>query len=137
MLFPHIYRKVQEFGLTVQYGTDENFSILIRHILALAFLPYGDIPAAFDELWTIIPEEANRIMEWFEIYYIRDRVRYTTRGERARRSKPLFSPKFWSITDNLEYALPCTQNSVKAWHRRWEILVSTHWVVHTLACSKS
>ena len=109
----------------MQYGTDENFSILIRHIPALAFLPYGNISAAFDELWTIMPEEANRIMEWFEIYYIRGRVRYTTRGGRARRSKPLFPPKLWSITDNLEYALPHAQNSVEAWHRRWEILVSS------------
>ena len=40
-LSQNIYHKVQEFGLTVQYRTDENFSILICHIPALAFLPYG------------------------------------------------------------------------------------------------
>lgn len=79
-LSQNIYRKVQEFSLTVLYGTDENFSLLIRHIPALAFLPYNKIPTAFDELRTIMPEEANRIMEWFEIYYIRGRVRRTTRS---------------------------------------------------------
>ena len=31
------YRQVQDAGLTQQYGADENFSLLIRHISALAF----------------------------------------------------------------------------------------------------
>ena len=62
-LSQNIYRKVQEFGLAVQYGTDENFSLLIRHIPALAFLPYDEIPTAFDELQTIMPDEASSIME--------------------------------------------------------------------------
>ena len=43
------------------------------------------------------------------------------------RSTLLFSPLFWSITDNVEYAFPRTQNSVEAWHQRWKILVGdTH-----------
>ncbi|CAB4389744.1 unnamed protein product [Rhizophagus irregularis] len=62
-LSQNIYRKVQEFGLTVLYRTDENFSLLIRHIPALAFLPYNKIPTVFDKLRNIMPEEAIRIME--------------------------------------------------------------------------
>ncbi|CAB5386890.1 unnamed protein product [Rhizophagus irregularis] len=69
-LSQNIYRKVQELSLTVQYGTDETFSLLIHYIPALAFLPHNNIPSAFDELRAIIPEEANSIMELFEIYYI-------------------------------------------------------------------
>ncbi|GBC16249.2 uncharacterized protein LOC112591534 [Rhizophagus irregularis DAOM 181602=DAOM 197198] len=69
-LSQNIYRKVQELGLTVQYGTDKTFSLLIHHIPALAFLPHNNIPSAFDELRAIMPEEANSIMELFEIYYI-------------------------------------------------------------------
>ncbi|CAB4402207.1 unnamed protein product [Rhizophagus irregularis] len=122
-LSQNIYRKVQEFGLTVLYGTDENFSLLIRHIPALAFLPYNEIPTVFDELRNIMPEEANRIMEWFEIYYIRERVRRTTRSGNVIRSEPLFPPSLWSIVDNIEHSFPRTQNNVEAWHRRWETLV--------------
>ncbi|PKB97654.1 hypothetical protein RhiirA5_506519 [Rhizophagus irregularis] len=33
------------FGLIIPYGTDGNFSLLIRHISALAFLPHNEIPA--------------------------------------------------------------------------------------------
>ena len=122
-LSQNIYRKVQEFGLTVLYGTDETFSMLIRHIPALAFLPYNNIPAAFDELKNIMPEEANQLMKWFEIYYIRGRVRRITRSGNVVRSEPLFPPSLWSVTDNIEYAFPCTQNFIEAWHRRWEVLV--------------
>ena len=38
-----IYQKIQASGLSVQYGTDENFSLKIRHIPALAFLPPDDM----------------------------------------------------------------------------------------------
>jgi MULE transposase domain len=122
-LSQNIYRKIQEFGLTVQYGSDENFSLLIRHIPALAFLSHDNIPAAFDELKTIMPEEADRIMEWFEIYYIRGKIRRTSRSENVVRSSPLFPPSIWSVADNIEHAFPRTQNNVAAWHRRWETLV--------------
>jgi MULE transposase domain/FLYWCH zinc finger domain len=122
-LSQNIYRKVQEFGLTTQYGDDENFSLLIRHIPALAFLPYNEIPAAFDELRTIMPEEADRIMEWFEIYYIRGRIRRTTRSGIVFRTEPLFPPLLWSVTENIEFTFPRTQNFVEAWHRRWGTLV--------------
>jgi hypothetical protein len=94
-----------------------------RHIPAIAFLPYNDIPSAFDELRAIMPEEANRIMEWFEIYYIRGRIRRTSRSGNVVRSAPLFPPSLWSVTDNIEHTFPRTQNIVEAWHRRWEVLV--------------
>ncbi|CAF4412360.1 unnamed protein product, partial [Rotaria sp. Silwood2] len=32
-----VYRQIQDAGLTKKYGTDQNFSLLIRHISALAF----------------------------------------------------------------------------------------------------
>ena len=92
---------MQELGLTTQYGTDETFSLLIRYIPTLAFLPHNNIPPAFDELRAIMPEEANRIMEWFEIYYIHGRVRHITRSGNVIRSEPLFPPSLWSVIDNI------------------------------------
>ncbi|CAB4441926.1 unnamed protein product [Rhizophagus irregularis] len=72
----------------------------------------------FDELRAIMLEEANSIMEWFEIYYICGRIRRTTRSGNIIRFDPLFSPSIWSVTDNIEYTFPRTQNVVEAWHRR-------------------
>ena len=102
-LSQNIYRKVQAFGFATLYGTNENFSLLVRHIPALAFLPAEDIPRAFDELKNNMPIEANAIMDWFEDYYIRGRVRRTTRSRGVIRSAPLFPPSIWSVADNIEY----------------------------------
>jgi hypothetical protein len=125
-LAQNVFRKVQHSGLATQYGTDENFSLLIRHIPALAFLPPNEIPAAFNELKTNMPAEANEIMEWFENYYVHGRARRTLRrNENVVRYPPLFPPLLWSITDNIEHNFSRTQNSVKAWHRRWETLVGS------------
>jgi len=120
-----IYRKVQASGLSVQYGTDENLSLKIRHIPALAFLPPDVIPAAFDQLKDDIPPEANEIVEWFEECYVHGRTRRTLRHGNAIRTPPLFPPDFWSVVDNIDYAFPRTQNFVEAWHRRWGSLVGT------------
>ena len=94
-----------------RYNIDEHFSLLIP---APAFLPPDNIPAAFDQLKNSIPTKADDIVHWFEDTYVHD---YTVRY------LPLFPPAFWSIADNMEYALPRMQNSVEAWHQRWYTLV--------------
>jgi hypothetical protein len=118
-----IYRRVQMSGLSSRYGNDENFSLLIRHIPALAFLPPDDIPAAFDQLKNNIPVEANGVVQWFEDNYVYGRIRRVLRDGNVVRALPLFPPIFWSVVDNIDYAFPRTQNSVEAWHRRWETVV--------------
>ena len=90
----------------LQYETDENFSLLVRHIPALVFLPPEDIPAAFDELKINMPVEACGIIEWFENYYVHGKVRRTLRNGNVVKSVPLFPPLLWSVTDNVEYAFP-------------------------------
>ena len=68
-----------------------------------------------------MPEEANGIIEWFEIYYIRGKIRRITRSGNVIRSDPLFPPSLWSVTENMEYAFPRTQNFVEAW------LITSHY----------
>ena len=46
-LAQNVYRKIQAHGLSTRYGIDENFSLLIRHIPALAFLAPDAIPAQY------------------------------------------------------------------------------------------
>lgn len=118
-----VYRKIQTSGLTTRYGTDENFSLSIRQIPALAFLTPTDIPAAFDQLKVNIPAEADGVVEWFENNYVHGRARRTLRNGIIVRDAPMFPPHLWSVANNIEYALPRTTNSVEAWHRRWEVLV--------------
>jgi hypothetical protein len=120
-----VYRKIQAAGLSTRYSTDEEFSLLIRHIPALAFLLPDDIPTAFDQLKNNIPIEANTIVNWFEDTYVHGRIRRVLRNGNLLRHPPLFPPTFWSVVDNMEYAFPRTQNSVEAWHRRWDTIVGS------------
>jgi len=68
------WRKIQEARLVTQYGTDENLSLMLRHLFALAFLPADDIPDAFDILKPAIPSVANDVVKWFEENYVHGRV---------------------------------------------------------------
>ena len=47
-LCQNLWRKIQSEGLAIEYGNNEDFSIKLRYLTALAFLPPSEIPAAFD-----------------------------------------------------------------------------------------
>ena len=42
-----IFRKIQSTGLAIRYNNDENFSLKLRKLSALAFLQAEEIPGAF------------------------------------------------------------------------------------------
>lgn len=44
------WRKLQSLSLSIEYGNNENFSIKIRQMLSLAFLPEEEIPDVFKEI---------------------------------------------------------------------------------------
>jgi hypothetical protein len=75
------------------YSTDENFSLMVRHIPALAFLPDSEIPDAFNTLKNVMPDETKDLMNWFEENYVIGRVRHQFRNGSVNRSNPIFPPK--------------------------------------------
>ncbi|CAB4415125.1 unnamed protein product [Rhizophagus irregularis] len=112
-----VYYKVQAFGLTFQYASDENISLFVRHTPALAFLLCDNILAAFNELRSnmspdMLPE-VNELLDWFKIYYVHGKVIHKLRNGNIVHSEPLFSPSLWLVTENIEYTFPRTQNSVE------------------------
>ncbi len=117
------YRRVQAAGLSDDYGSNRNLSLMIRNLPALAFLNFREIPQAFEELKNIMPAEAQPIVEWFEENYVLGRIRNRARNGQIRRSPPLFPPDVWSVYENIELRFPRTQNNVEAWYRRWSTLV--------------
>jgi len=117
------WRKIQSCGLATRYGDDEQFSLILRHLFALAFLSPQEIPEAFDILKLEMPPEANDVVQWFEDNYVHGRIRRHLRNENVIRSAPLFPPQLWSVYNLNEMGIPRTQNNVEAWHRRLEILV--------------
>ena len=127
------WRKIQSCGLATRYGNDEQFSLMLRHLFALAFLPSNEIPEAFNTLKLEMPPEADEVVKWFEENYVHGKIRQHLRNGSTIRGAPLFPPELWSVHDSIEPGIPRTQNIVEAWHRRWNILVGeSHVGVHTI-----
>ena len=57
------WRKIQSCGLAIRYGNDEHFSLMLRHLFALAFLPSQEIPEAFDTLKLEMPPKADEVVK--------------------------------------------------------------------------
>ena len=117
------WRKIQASGLASKYGTDERFSLMLRHLFALAFIPANEIPTAFDMLRPHLPPDAQDICQWFEENYVHGRIRRRLDNGISPRVPPLFPPTLWCVYDSIQLGVPRTQNAVEAWHRRLESLV--------------
>ncbi|PKC05516.1 hypothetical protein RhiirA5_420830 [Rhizophagus irregularis] len=129
----NIWRKIQSEGLAIEYGNDEDFSLKLRHLTALAFLPPSEIPAAFDQIKLSLPENAAGVTEYFETTYVHGRITRQTRNGSTCRAPPLFPPELWSISDLVELGYPRTQNIVEGWHNRWNNLIGkAHIGVYTI-----
>jgi len=103
-----IWRRIQKDGLATKYGNSEVFSLQIRMIRALAFVPGAEIPEYFEVLRrNFADKDAKKIARWFQTNYINGR----------------YDTEFWSACDMLEENFPRTQNSVEAWHRRLKVVV--------------
>ena len=86
------YRQIQDASLAKKYGTDQNFSLLIRHISALAFLSPAEIPDAFDEVKALLSTDAEPIRQWFENKYVHGGVKRTLRNGIVQKHNPLYTP---------------------------------------------
>jgi hypothetical protein len=105
-----IYRRLQQIeGLQVRYSTDEPFSLIVRHLSALAFLPDHEVENAFNQVKALFPQEAIELVTWFEENYAIGRL---NRRRRNVRLEPMFPPAMWTVWDNMELGLPRTQNKV-------------------------
>lgn len=131
----NIWRKIQSCQLAAKYGKESDFALKLRHIAALAYLPPEEIPDAFTSIKdNVLPEEAERVIEWFETYYVYGKISSRSKGNNVCVTKraPLFPPSLWSVHRSNTLYLPRTQNKVEAWHRRWNGLLSkTHFGLYT------
>jgi hypothetical protein len=121
----NLWRKIQSCGLATQYGSVEDFSLKLRNISVLAFLPPWEIKQVFEIIKNDLPIEMS---VWFDEVYINGKIRRILRDGTVNWSPPLFPPSFWSICFNNENGIPWTQNKVESWHKKWNILIGTNHV---------
>lgn len=122
-------RKCQEFGLVRQYRQDENVKWFARALLALAYVPQGDIVDGFEWLAMQAPDSVEPLYEYFERNYIGYFILMnylnvshfpvsviTGALRRARRAAPRFPHDQWNIEPRIEAGLPATNNRIEGWH---------------------
>ena len=111
-LCKNIWKKNQENGLAVLYETDDEFSLLMRMISALAFVPEVDLPQAFYDIEMEIRNNYNNngidvILDYFEDTYIGRQRRGRPRGT------PMFPINAWNMVDRTQDELPRTNNHIE------------------------
>lgn len=110
-----IWRQVQKEKLAQKYGNNEMFSISIRMLKSLSFVPPENVLEYYNELNdSNNDKDFKKISAWFKQNYIR-----STRKSGA----PKYSPNFWCVSDGFHDNFPRTSNSIEAWHRRLKIIV--------------
>ena len=132
-LCQNVWKKIQASGLAIEYGSDEDFSITLRHLTALAFLPSSEIPDAFDQIKPLMPPNAQEVVQYFENNYVYGKIRRGRRNRSGQRNPPQFPPDLWSVYDLIQNNYPRTQNVVEGWHQRWLTLIGKRHVgVYTI-----
>ncbi|KAL3867176.1 hypothetical protein ACJMK2_044398 [Sinanodonta woodiana] len=105
-----LWRKVQYLGLSQLYHDNEECQITVKMLLALSFIPVIDVCTAFEHLVEASPAEIMPLVDYWEDTYI-------GRRRRNRRGYPHFPLADWNVHNRVAENLPCTNNSVEAWHR--------------------
>jgi hypothetical protein len=118
-LSQNIYRKVQSLGLQERYQTDAEFSLLMRMIPALAFVPIDEVINVFEELQEAMSPEGIPVLDYFEDSYI-------GRKRRRNRAVPLYAHEIWNVNGRVNGNLPRTNNNVEGWNRKMQAAVSCH-----------
>jgi len=90
-------------------------------MLALAFVPVGDVPAALELLYEEIPENMPVVSNFEELYINGKKFR----GNR-RNIPPRYPPKLWNCYDATLQNLHRTNNISEGWHTRFQTVVGKH-----------
>lgn len=85
---------------------------------ALSFLSPTDIPEYFRDLKAVATKDGLKIFNFFENNYV------LGKKNRKERSPVPYPPTFWSVGSLVDDNLPRTQNTVEAWHRRLNSVIS-------------
>ncbi|XP_076064968.1 uncharacterized protein LOC143039010 [Oratosquilla oratoria] len=110
-LLQNVYKQVVTIGFKQQYHQDDDFSLKVRCLSALAFLPIDDVIDGFEEL-TDDDDFPQELVSYFETYYIGG---MRCRGQRRRRVEPVFPIHLWNVHERAENGMPRT-NYVEGFH---------------------
>lgn len=91
-----LHQAVKVSGLEHKYVLDKRFAQQHNQLVALAYLPHAEIPAAFFLIKPHFAAESQPLLEWFQQSYIVGKKR--PRDQHQRFAAPL-PPRLWSLHD--------------------------------------
>lgn len=120
-----LWRKIQSAGLQTRYSEDADFSLEIRKLAALAFVPEVDVIDCFNiimdsDFFTENEATLSTVVDYFEDTWIGRLTRNMSR--RA----PMFAISMWNCFNAVIDDLPKTNNSIEGWHRHFNSLTGSH-----------
>ena len=116
-----VYRKVQDSGMKTLYSNNTEFSITVRMLTALAYLPPQFVLTAFETLKSQFSTEALAVSYiYFQDTYV------GKKDEHGLYQPPLFPIPMWNDYHLVAYGIPTTTNSVEAWHHAFSSTVASH-----------
>ena len=112
-----IQRKVSDVGLKRRFESDEEFSMMVRSLSALAFVPPNQVGNVFNQLSEAFPGEDDQdfdqiteLLLYFETTYIRNR------GRLGQVRPARYPAVVWNHTHQALDCLPKTTNCVEGFH---------------------
>lgn len=115
-LTKNFWKKMGDIGMISNYNNDANFSVMVKMIILLAFVPIEDLDVATDLLADDLPDDIVPLLEWFKEYYI---------GRKNRRKlghrSPQFPPEIWNLYQRVLTNQNRTNNHAEAANRRLNI----------------
>ena len=122
-LCSNVWKRIQHLGLQQRYNDDQEFSLHLRMLCALAFLPPDDVVQGFEDLTDHIrinyQGEVDNLLEYFEDTYIGRHRR------NAPRRTAMFPVVLWNMFHRTDEEISRTSNSVEVWHRSFQAHVSS------------
>lgn len=112
-----LWRRIQSCGLQRKYNTDPQFSLNIKKLMALAFVPEDDVIFAYDALinsdyFDDHEHELSPLLEYFEETWIGRESR-----SRRRRRAPHFDISMWNCYNSILEDRIRTNNNMEGWHK--------------------
>ena len=118
------YRRIQREGLQVAYTNQDDRTVkeFLHSVLALAFVPVADVPAAFDKLRRQCPPSLVGFMDYFNSTYVKGTP---GRGRRAGVA-PRYNVRVWNQYEAALTRSHRTNNASEGWHNRFRIVIAKH-----------
>ncbi|XP_015114401.1 uncharacterized protein LOC107039349 [Diachasma alloeum] len=113
---------VRDVGKRVQYGTDVEFAMAVKMIVALAFVKLKDVLMAYKKLkksdyFKEHKDDLQPVLDYFEPTWI---------GKKGARKfgPPKFAHEIWNHYESVLNDNPRTNNSVEGWHHIFNETIS-------------